>query len=323
MDESIRASGGADLRPVLLVDGARNAHGRVVSWTAEELVSELTTVRPVGSKVDAPGWLPVEMVDGSAHRKRDNVASVWALVCDIDDNLGDFGALVTSVRGLGIVAIMHTTWSHTPEHPKARVVFPMEYPCPVGEWGEVWSSGAAWATTWGAEVDQACKDPSRLYFLPAVDGAEWVTRSEWFDAEVLDGELLSWRWLVAHHLPPAPKVLPPPRPLTGAGKTYADLDREQRKRRAFALAVVRRRAELVGTAAPGKGNKGRNVYAYTGGRAVGQLVAAGVLDEGEGYDALVSAAVGAGLKQHEAARAVRNGIYRGKQEGAWDFSQSS
>ena len=53
------------------------------------------------------------------------------------------------------------------------------------------------------------------------------------------------------------------------------------------------------------------------------VVAAGVLDEGEGYDALVSAAVGAGLKQHEAARAVRNGIYRGKQEGAWDFSQSS
>lgn len=86
---------------------------------------------------------------------------------------------------------------------------------------------------------------------------------------------------------------------------------------------MRRRAELVGNATPGKGNRGRNVYCYTGGRAVGQLVAAGVLDEAEGYHALVSAAVAAGLKQHEAARAVRNGIYRGQQEGAWDFSQSS
>ena len=311
-------------RPVLLVDGARNAHGRVEWWTMPELVEALTTVRSVGEKLNAPGWLPVEMVEGSTHRLARNVAHVWALVCDIDTDLGDFGALVQSVRGVGYAAIIHTTWSHTPQHPKARVVFPFEWAASAAEWSEVWASGAAWARTWGATVDQSCKDPSRLYFLPAVDAADYERRSEWFRCEIIDeAPCLSWRWLVAHHLPPAPKVIPPAPALTGAGQSYDDLDREQRRRRAFAAAVVRRRADLVVQAAPGKGGRGRNVYCYTGGRAVGQLVAAGVLDEAEGYHALVGAAVSAGLRQSEADRAIRNGIHRGKQEGAWDFSQSS
>lgn len=289
----------------------------------DDLVSELTTVRRAGEKLDAPGWLPVEMVEGQTRRHRDNVARVWALVCDIDDDLEGFDALAQGIHSLGRACIIHTTWSHTPQHAKARVIFPLEMPCEASMWAEVWLSGAAWAKTWGATVDQACKDPSRLYFLPSVDAREYDTRSDWFRADVVGGECLSWRWLVAHHKPPPEKVIPPPPPLAGAGLTYDELDREQRKRRAFALGVLRRRVQLVQTATSGKGTKGRNVYCYTGGRAVGQLVAAGVLDEAEGYHALVSAAVGNGLKQKEADRAVRNGIHRGKQEGAWDFSQNS
>jgi len=308
---------------VLLVDGARNAHGRVEWWTMGDLLSELTSVRSVGEKLNAPGWLPVEMVGDSTHRHLDNVAKVWALVCDLDDDLEDFDALSQGVHALGYAAVIHTTWSHSPEHAKARVVFPLEEACTAEQWPVVWASGAAWAKTWGATIDKVCKDPSRLYFLPAVDARD-ERRAGWFRADVVDGRpCLSWRWLVANHRPPKEKRIPPPPPLTGAGLAYDELDKEKRRRRAFALAVLERRAGLVRTAGSGKGVKGRNVYCYTGGRAVGQLVAAGVLSEAEGYHALVNAAMAAGLKAKEADRAVRNGIHKGMKEGAWDFSQNS
>lgn len=308
-------------RPVLLVDGARNADGRVAWWSMTDLVEELTRVRWAEAKIDAPGWLPVEMLEGSTYRRRDNIARVWALVCDIDDQARGFDALVGSVRGLGVAAIVHTTWSHTPEHPKARVVFPLLEAVPAADWLEVWKAGAEWARTWGAEVDKACKDPSRLYFLPAVDRADWWTRKEWFDFEVLeDLPCLCWRWLVANHAPKPPERIVPRLQRTNAGLRLDQLDRQQRRRRKFAQAVLDRRCELVRQASPGKGQIGRNGYSYTGARAAGQLIAAGVLEEQDATAALLDAAIAAGLDQGEAARAIRNGIHKGKGDGAWTFS---
>ena len=327
MQEDTRKSGDADVRaldarPVLLVDGARNPSGRVVHWTIEDLIQQLTTLRSAEQKIDAPGWLPVLMRGDSVYRRREDVAELWALVCDIDDGARPFEDLVASVRGAGFFAVVHTTWSHSEWSPKARVVLPFDVSCPASQWPEVWAAGAAWAETWCARIDPACKDPSRLYFLPCVDRAEYDFRSEWFDAEIVDGACVSWRWLVANHLPAPPVMLPPPPPLASAGQTLQRLDRTERRRRSFAAAVLSRRAELVAQASPGGGGPGRNVYAYTGGRAVGQLVRAGVLDESEGHHVLVSAAMSAGLSQQEADRAVRNGIHKGKEDGPWDFSHN-
>ena len=117
-------------RPVLRVRGARCAVGRVEYWTRDDLEYELTTPRPVRAKIDAPGWLPVRMRDGETRRKSANVAEVWALVCDLDDDLDGWESLVERVASTGRRAILHTTWSHTPEAPRERG----EVGRGVGEW---------------------------------------------------------------------------------------------------------------------------------------------------------------------------------------------
>lgn len=96
------------------------------------------------------------------------------------------------------------------------------------------------------------------------------------------------------------------------------LDREHRRRLSFARAVLARRVDLLSSATPGKGQTGRNVRAYTGARTAGELVAAGVLDEAEAYNALMQAAEAAGLPAREAHRALNNGFTHGKAD-PWKF----
>ena len=302
-------------RPVLRVRGARQAVGWVEYWTEEDLVAELTTPRPARSKIDAPGWLPVQMVDSETRRRSANVAAVWALVCDLDDDLEGWDVLVDRVRSTGKRAILHTTWSHTPERPRARVVFPLDEAVTADHWTEVWEAGARWASSWGAVVDGKCKDPSRLYFLPALDRARWWEVRNEFRGVAVEGEVLTWRWLVAHHRPPPEPVLPPPPPRASAGRSTRALEAVEEGRRRFASIVLARRCEAV--VAAGKG--GRNQRLYTGARTAGQLVAAGVLEKSTAEEELVAAGRRAGLTLTEAARAVANGIQTGEGDGAWNF----
>ncbi len=118
------------------------------------------------AKRRCPGWLPVRLAEGQTRRKNGNVAQVWALVCDLDD--ASLDVLCDAARGLRHV--WHTTIRHHPTAPKARLVLPLRRPVDARDWPAVWAAGARWAGARGLSVDPACKDPSRLYYLPAV----WV-----------------------------------------------------------------------------------------------------------------------------------------------------
>ena len=306
-------------RPVLWVDGARNAAGVVDEINWYELCARFRQpVKVAGGKVDAPGWLPVRMVEGETHRRRANIAALWALVVDFDGHDGlTVPEMLEALRGMKWSWLLHTTWSHSPDKHKARVVFPFIEEVDAGKWAEVWAAGARWAESWGGEVDHACKDPSRLYFAPALPAGD-SRRAGWFRCEARHREMMSWRWLVAHHSPPPEKVVRRRVALASAGRDAHGLDGEMKRRRAFARAVLDRRVQLLQEAQPGTGQVGRNVYAYAGARAAGSLVAAGVLDEAEAWNALAAAAEAAGLSAREAHRAINNGFTHGKAE-AWKF----
>ena len=309
---------------VCLVDGAigRDLSGVFdASWPS--VAERLTTPERVDTvdKLRAPGWLPVRLHRGAALERYDvNVAGISCLVLDIDAG-STLDEVEAALSGFGLAAAIHTTWSHTPEHHKARVIFPLSEDCPADRWLDTWSAAEAWSATWGAHIDPTCKNPSRLYFLPALPSNEWATRSGWFRGSVFVGELLSWRWLQAHHMP-APEVyaLPPIMPATSAGRALDEVDRERRGRQKFARVVLDHRARDIATATSGKGQRGRNATCYTGARAAGQLIAAGVLDEGEAFAVLMGAASTSGLPQKEAHRAISNGINKGRGDGPWVFS---
>ncbi len=95
-----------------------------------------------------------------AHRRADTVLPVGCLVFDVDE--GDPDAAFA--RWPGLLAVMHTTWSHRSGSPRYRQALPLARPVPGHLWSQAWATAAARTP----EADPACKDPSRLYFRPAV-----------------------------------------------------------------------------------------------------------------------------------------------------------
>jgi hypothetical protein len=127
------------------------------SWS--DLVSMLTSF---DERVEKGGrlWSPCSYPEGST-RKKDSVDKVCLLVLDFDGGHApdDFLSLFE-----GYQYIIHSSHSNSKDHPKWRAVFPLKQPVP----------GAAWESHYrgladrfgGGVTDEACKDASRIYFLP-------------------------------------------------------------------------------------------------------------------------------------------------------------
>jgi hypothetical protein len=303
---------------VALVSGAiGSAIRETLTPTWGELSRLLTDpVKWAGEKVTAPAWLPVSIRDGAPRVRKDvNVSAVSCMVLDIDEGSA-LSDVVARVKGHGYRAALHTTWSHSPGQHKARVVFPFAEDCPADRWAEVWRCADQWARSWGATIDASCKNPARLYFLPALPADGWRERRSWFRGEVFEGEAMRWRWLVANYLPAATLTAHcPPRQKVAPwfGEDVRAYEGDEKKRRAYALGVIRARcAEL----SKGSRNKG----CFRAGIAIARLAIAGALTEDEGVAAVVAAAVAPDFGQAEAVTAINNGLAIGRVEGAWDFS---
>lgn len=107
-----------------------------------------------------------------------------------------------------------------------------------------------------------------------------------------------------------PKAAPvPAAPVTH--RQSVDLDP---RRRAYALAALGREAEAVANAPEG----GRNARLNEAAHALGNFVGAGVLDEGEVFEALSAAAREAGLAGNEIMKTIKSGLIAGaRKEPRW------
>lgn len=139
-------------------------HPVTARWSA--LATRLCRFDVFGAKEAAPLWSPVRYRVG-ARRGRSGVEQVSAIVLDFDDGTA-WGDVLP--RWSGCAAVMHTSWSHTPEAPKWRLVLPLARPVAAARWGPVW----AWAAERsGGTCDPKCKDASRIYFVPALRAVDW------------------------------------------------------------------------------------------------------------------------------------------------------
>lgn len=278
------------------------------------LVQMLTTPIPhEGKKEDCLAWSPVRLRRDEAGRYRRAARYVDAVTCLVLDL--DRGEPLKRAKPLieGRRAILHTSWSHSPSHPKGRIVFPFAEPAPASKWPDVWTSAERWAKEAGLTMDPATKDMSRLYFLPAYPKGDAERRAA-FWAKAWDGEYLSWRWLLTQYPKPRVEVRTFPPVQTANVRGLPGQDRTEQRRR-FARRVIETRAEELATTAEG----GRNLLAFRAGAAAAQLHAAGVLDLEEARGVLLGAAMAAGLSQREADAAIQNGMNRGVSDGPWSF----
>jgi hypothetical protein len=129
------------------------------------LVRALTTFRHHPRLVDKrrlPAWSPARFLDG-ATRCSEAAVELSCLVLDLDDA----DVEVVHADWIDVLHILHTTWSHAPGTPRWRLVVPLARPVPACRWEMAWR----WAFQ-RTSADQACRDPGRLYFLPAIADQE-------------------------------------------------------------------------------------------------------------------------------------------------------
>jgi len=179
--------------------------------TWETLLSHGWWRRPVvvADKVRARGWSPA--IFTGDRRAKAGVEAVFALVLDYEapegeapTSLDDAFDLWGAYRGL-----LHTSYSHAPERPRFRVVVALARPVSAAEYSLLWRWAATRCAEAGHQIDEACRDPSRLWFLPAVPPGGEAS----YTARRLDGGLLDVDTALAEQrereAPPPP---PPPRP---------------------------------------------------------------------------------------------------------------
>lgn len=128
--------------------------------------------RLVPSKEAAPLFSPAIYREGGKRCIKD-VLYITALVFDYDTGIERIDH--HSIRGSVIerhVWYTYTTFSHDPKKPKWRLVIPLKNPVKREDWKRAWIAAcemiAADLPQLKDQHDISCKDPSRMYYLPAV-----------------------------------------------------------------------------------------------------------------------------------------------------------
>lgn len=175
-------------------------------------------------------WLPVTIPIGK--REKERVQSVNVLVLDVEADTeavlneegkkkkDEFGDEVKKVIGVDPPvfdsmadalaflhewhAIIHTSYSHSTEHPRYRIVVELSRPLlpnelkPLGEWA---------ASKLGISdcYDHGALEPARLFYLPRCPSPE---RLALFKHKLIKGDPLDVDAILAEVKPPAPKAAP-------------------------------------------------------------------------------------------------------------------
>lgn len=136
---------------------------------------------------DGWAWIPCSVRDPAVGRSQANMDKAYLLVLDIDT-----GMLLNDVKSriAGFEAVIHSSYSHTPEKPKWRVVLPLAAPIPAAQIGTVFDH---FQEKFDGLLDASCgHDPARLYYLPACPkDARHLFVYEHLEGELLDGAALA------------------------------------------------------------------------------------------------------------------------------------
>jgi hypothetical protein len=105
-----------------------------VGWE-EELAPWLQQHKEIEVREAARLWSPASYLPG-ATRENASVEFLDLLVLDFDKiTVADLDAIRARLKGYAYV--IHTTWRHTPEKPRVRVVMPLVAPIAAADWPDI------------------------------------------------------------------------------------------------------------------------------------------------------------------------------------------
>lgn len=178
------------------------------------------TVREQPTK-DGPNYIAGRLLDYDRSRGKGNVVDRCAVVLDCDDATPEaIEALCGGVKSLGVLSVVHSTYSSTPDAPRVRVVIPLASVVVPGDYVSLCRALMAHLSmvTW----DESCAQAERAMYMPAkpVGGEYWAVRT---DGPLMDGV----EWLKTHA--PTPK----------ARKARGNVAKRDRKRKPKSDAGIR------------------------------------------------------------------------------------
>lgn len=142
-------------------EGARQGMDVVqaLDYANEQLQKEIRK----GVKRDIRLWSPALYKEG-ARRQQEDVTHISCLVMDHDD-----GTPLEVVREVwaGWFHIVHTTWSHRPEHPRFRVILPLSAAIEADRWEAVYEWAIARSE---GVVDPTGKGRASTFAMPVIPG---------------------------------------------------------------------------------------------------------------------------------------------------------
>lgn len=146
-------------------------------------------------------WSPTQYKEGTTARRNDDVKHLNCVVLDMDDGKHTLEACINWWAAEGTTVWGHESFGSTPEHPKFRLIFPLDTPIPAGMYPELWKNIAKRSL---GTPDPACKDLSRLYY------ANYGTHQG--PGKVFDiwGMPIDWRKIDLSPPPPTFKQIHPP-----------------------------------------------------------------------------------------------------------------
>ncbi|MEK9773619.1 MAG: PriCT-2 domain-containing protein [Opitutae bacterium] len=124
----------------------------------------------------------------NATRSNINVEEVFLFICDIDGKPGEpqpptleemkarFQSQLSGIYGCKVLG--YTTYSHSLQNPRYRLIFPLARAVAPSEYEALWLGFNA---VLGGILDPATKDISRMHYLPSCP-AEKLSIASWFSA---------------------------------------------------------------------------------------------------------------------------------------------
>jgi len=154
---------------VVLFKNAFDKTPKPQTRTWAELVDDLSVEFHPAGKTKGPAFSPCTYAEG-ATRGNENVMAVNLAVLDFD-HAGDKEEWVLGEAVFGLASLAYTTFSHTDDGHRFRLVVPLSEPVPAAKWPAV---AKAIQDRFGNLGDASCKDPARLYFRHATgpDGGQ-------------------------------------------------------------------------------------------------------------------------------------------------------
>jgi len=159
-----------------------------MSWDPSEIHTWIS--EPPQAETKGALWSPARFVDHM--RRQSSVETVHALVYDIDAPHPDLETFASRVEAAlpGIAWWAHSSFSSVPGALRFRVVFEVSRAMTAKEFRIVWLIGARMLSAAGIEVDRACKDASRAYYVPLMP-ARGAYAWRMVDGAVLDVDYIA------------------------------------------------------------------------------------------------------------------------------------